>query len=80
MTDLNTKSMPEGMGWRVGVTILGFFGMIIAVVLWLFFFAASYNVYQNIAVLIAIGLSFIATMAATWASWGLRQAQRCDPA
>lgn len=75
---MNAKSMPEGMGWRVGVTILGFFGMIIAVVLWLFFFAASYNVYQNIAVLITIGLSFIATMAAIWASWGLRQAQMCD--
>ncbi len=67
---------PEGMGWRVGVSIITFFGLIIAVILWLFFFASNYNPYQNIAIIIVIILVFIAVMGATWASWGMKQASR----
>ena len=65
--------MPEGMGWRVVVSIVGFFGAIIAVILWLFFYAGSFNVYQNIAVIVVIFLVFIAIMGATWAPWGMKQ-------
>ena len=64
---------PEGMGWRVGVSIVTFFGAIITVILWLFFYAGGYNAYQNIAVVVVILLAFIAIMGATWASWGMRQ-------
>jgi VIT1/CCC1 family predicted Fe2+/Mn2+ transporter len=64
---------PEGMGWRVAVSIVSFFGSIIAVILWLFFYAGSYNVYQNIAVVVVIFLAFIAVMGAAWASWGMKQ-------
>ncbi|MCL5069205.1 MAG: hypothetical protein M1368_12765, partial [Thaumarchaeota archaeon] len=60
----------EGMGWRVGVTILTFFGAIIAGIVWLFFYASSFNIYQNVAVAAVISLVFIAIMGATWASWG----------
>jgi protein-S-isoprenylcysteine O-methyltransferase Ste14 len=63
----------EGMGWRVGVSIVTFFGSIIAVILWLFFYAGSFNVYQNIAVVVVTLLAFIALMGATWAPWGLGQ-------
>jgi hypothetical protein len=62
------------MGWRVGVSIVAFFGALIAVILWLFFYAGGYNAYQNIAVVVVIFLAFIAVMGATWASWGIRQA------
>jgi hypothetical protein len=65
---------PEGMGWRIALSIVTFFGAIIAVILWLFFYAGSYNVYQNIAVVVVIFLVFIAVMGAAWASWGMRQA------
>jgi hypothetical protein len=61
------------MGWRVGVSIVTFFGSIIAVILWLFFYAGSFNAYQNIAVVVVILLAFIAVMGATWASWGMKQ-------
>ena len=64
---------PEGMGWRGAVSIVTFFGSIIAAILWLFFYAGSYNVYQNIAVIVVILLAFIAVMGATWASWGMKQ-------
>lgn len=64
---------PEGMGWRVTASIITFFGFLIAVILWLFFYAGGYNVYQNIAVVVVILLAFIGIMAATWAAWGMRQ-------
>ncbi len=61
------------MGWRVSISIVTFFGALIAAILWLFFYAGSFNVYQNIAVIVVIFLIFIAVMGATWASWGMRQ-------
>ena len=71
-----SKPIPEGMGWRVAVTILTFFGSIIAIVLWLFFYAASYNVYQNIAIVAVTLMSFVAVMGAVWAAWGIRYAKK----
>jgi protein-S-isoprenylcysteine O-methyltransferase Ste14 len=66
---------PEGMGWRVGVSIATFFGSMIAVILWLFFYAGSFSVYQNIALVVMIILAFIGVMGAVWASWGMKQAE-----
>ena len=67
------RGWAEGMGWRVGVSIVTFFGSMIAVILWLFFYATSFSVYQNIALVVVILLAFIAIMGATWASWGMKQ-------
>jgi O-antigen/teichoic acid export membrane protein len=63
----------EGMGSRVTGSIITVFGFVIALILWLFFFAGGYDAYQNIAVVIVMILAFVATMGATWASWGMRQ-------
>ena len=65
----------EGMGWRVGVSIITFFGSMIASIVWLFFYAGTFNIYQNIAVIVVIILAFSAIMGATWASWGMRQSE-----
>jgi VIT1/CCC1 family predicted Fe2+/Mn2+ transporter len=81
MSELNTSELPrghmrpEGMGWRVGLTIATFFGSMIAVILWLFFYAGSFTVYQNIALVVVILLAFIGVMGATWASWGMKQSE-----
>jgi len=64
----------EGAGWRTGVSIVTFFGSLIAMILWLFFFAGGFSAYQNVAVVVVIFLAFIAVMGATWAAWGMRQA------
>lgn len=69
---------PEGMGWRVGVSIVASFGSLIAAIIWLFFFAGGFSVYQNIALVVVVFLVFVAVMGATWASWGMRQADRWD--
>jgi VIT1/CCC1 family predicted Fe2+/Mn2+ transporter len=68
-----TPEKTQGMGWRVAVSIVTFFGSVIAAILWLFFYAASFNAYQNIAVIVVIILAFTAVMGATWAPWGMRQ-------
>ena len=70
------NKMPEGVGSRIAVTILTFFGSIIGIILWLFFYAGNFNVYQNIAIIVVILLGFMAVMGATWASWGMKQAAR----
>ena len=67
------RERSEGMGWRVSLSIITFFGAMIAVIVWLFFYAGSFSVYQNIAVIVVILLAFIAVMGGTWASCGMRQ-------
>jgi hypothetical protein len=64
------------MGWRVAITILTFFGSVIGIILWLFFYAEDFGVYQNIAVVVVILLGFIAVMGAIWAPWGMKQRRR----
>jgi membrane protein YdbS with pleckstrin-like domain len=71
-TPKNNKR-PEGLGTRVTVSILAFFGAVIGIILWLFFYAQNFNIYQNIAIVAVILMGFIAAMAATWAAWGMRQ-------
>ena len=60
--ETGANSIPEGMGWRVAVSILTFFATIVGIILWLFFFAGNFNAYQNIAAVVAILLGFVAVM------------------
>jgi membrane-bound metal-dependent hydrolase YbcI (DUF457 family) len=76
METTGNNNISEGMGWRVAVSILTFFASIVGIILWLFFYAENFNVYQNIAVVVVILLGFVAVMGATWASWGMRQSAR----
>ncbi len=70
-----SNSLSEGMGWRVTTSIITFFASIIVIIIWLFFYAENYTIYQNIAIVVVIFLGFIAVMAATWASWGIKQSR-----
>ena len=72
----NDNNTPKGMGWRVAISILTFFGSVIGIILLLFFYAENFSVYQNIALVIVILLGSIALMGATWASWGMKQGTR----
>jgi hypothetical protein len=64
-----------GFGWRVAVTILLFIGWLSFVILWLFFFAGSYDIFQNLAILIVSVLVGVGVLAAIWAPWGMRMAK-----
>ncbi len=60
----------------MAVCMVACVGAIIAVILWLFFYAGGYNVYQNIAVVGVIFLACMAVMAAVMAPWFMRQRSR----
>ena len=64
-----------GFGWRVGVTILLFIGWLSFVIIWLFFFAGKYDIFQNLAILIVSVLVGVGVLAAMWAPWGMRMAR-----
>jgi hypothetical protein len=71
-SNLETRSKRrEGMGWRTGGSTLTVFGVVIADILWLFFYAGGFTVYQNIAVFGVIFLVFVAVNGAMWAPWAI---------
>lgn len=57
-------------------SVVSFFGTVIALILWLSFYASSFEAYQNLAVIAVIFLTFVAVMGATWSSWGTKWAAR----
>lgn len=61
-----------GLVWRVSLSIVAFFALIIFIILWLFFPATGFSVYQNLAIVIVSILIFFAVMGAVWVSFGLR--------
>ncbi len=63
----------HGLGWRVALSIIAAIGWVVFIILWLFFYAVGYNIYQNIAVAIASLLIMAAILGAAWASWGIKQ-------
>ncbi len=68
---------PGGVGgWRMEACMVACFGAVVAVILWLFFYAGGYNVYQNIAVVGATFLACMAVMAAIMGPWFMRRGSR----
>ena len=67
-----------GFGLRVALSIVVFFGLIAFVILWLFFFADSFNLYQNLAMLLIAILVFVGLMGAGWASWGIKYGRKFE--
>ena len=65
-----------GFAWRVGVSILVVFGWLAFVIIWLFFYAGDFDVWQNIAVLLVSIIIGIGILAAAWASWGIKYASK----
>ena len=62
----------KGFGWRVSSSIISVVGWLIFLIIWLFFFATNFNVYQNIAIFIVSLLAFGGIMGAVWAPWGIK--------
>ncbi|MDD3492376.1 MAG: hypothetical protein PHU95_03430 [Candidatus Thermoplasmatota archaeon] len=61
-----------GVGWRVSLSILGGVGWLAFLIVWLFFFAADYTGYQNVAILLLSLLVAGAVAGMPWAVWGWR--------
>ena len=63
-----------GFAWRVGLSIFVVFGWLAFLLIWLFFFAGDYDVFQNIAIFLVSVILGIGILAAAWATWGIRYA------
>jgi hypothetical protein len=75
------KLRPEetpGFPLRIGISVLTFFGLLAFFVVWLFFYADSFTIYQNIAAIIVGLLVAVAIWAAAWVSWGIKYGECCD--
>jgi len=49
-----------------------FFAWLIFTIVHLAFFASSFNIYQNIAIILVVVLVGLAILASIWVSWGLK--------
>lgn len=65
-----------GFGWRVGLSIAVIFGWLAFVIIWLFFYADRYDVFQNIAIFLVSVIVALGILAGAWATWGIRYASR----
>lgn len=65
-----------GFAWRVGLSIVVVFGWLAFLIIWLFFYAGDYDVFQNIAIFLVSIIVGIGTLAAAWATWGIRYASK----
>jgi len=65
-----------GFAWRVGLSILVVFGWLAFLLIWLFFIAGDYDVFQNIAIFLVSVIVGIGILAAAWATWGIRYASK----
>ncbi|MCU0852733.1 MAG: hypothetical protein MUC90_05715 [Thermoplasmata archaeon] len=65
-----------GFAWRVGLSIFVVFGWLAFVIVWLFFYAGDYDVFQNIAIFLVSIIVGIGILAGAWATWGIRYASQ----
>jgi len=65
-----------GFAWRVGLSIFVVFGWLAFLLIWLFFYAGDYDVFQNIAIFLVSVIISIGILAGAWATWGIRYASK----
>lgn len=66
------KEIPQGMGWKVSLSILGGVGWLVFLILWLFFYAGNYSWEKNVAIFLLSFLVMGCILGIPWMVWGLR--------
>lgn len=61
----------SGFKWRIIVSIVLPFAAIIFLIIWFWYYAEPYSIWQNIAVLLVILLAMGGILGALWARWGM---------
>ena len=62
-------------GWRISVSILSVFGLVIFLLVYFAFWASGFSGLQSAVIVLASVLAFVAVNGAAWAPWGARYAQ-----
>lgn len=65
-----------GMVWRILFSILIPVLWLSFLILWLFFYADAYNLYQNLAVFLASILIAFGVLGSVWAFWGMKWGEK----
>jgi hypothetical protein len=68
--------MLPGFRWRVAVSIVIIFAILIGLIYWFFFQAGDWSIYQNIAIVIVAILLLGGIMGAMWAPWGMKYGKK----
>ena len=68
----------QGFGWRVSLSIIVGVGWLVFLIVWLFFYAQAFSIYQNIAIFIVSLLVAGGIIGASWAPWGMRYGHQYD--
>ena len=74
----NDMMKTKGFGWRVSLSIIMCVGWLIFLIIWLFFYASGFDVYQNIAIFLVSLLIVGGVLGASWAPWGMKHGHRFD--
>jgi membrane protein YdbS with pleckstrin-like domain len=72
MNENDDLEIPSGITSRVVVSIIVFFGLLIFAIIYVAFFASSFSLFQQIAVILIALLVAIAILAVMWTSWGIK--------
>ena len=62
----------SGFRWRVATSIILPFATMVFLIIWFWYYAVPYSVWQNIAVLLATLLAMGGILGALWARWGMK--------
>lgn len=72
MNQNENQEIPPGLAPRVVVSIIILFSLLIFSIIYVAFFAASYSLFQKIAVILVAVLAATAVLGVMWASWGIK--------
>lgn len=67
-----------GLAWRVTLTVIVGIAWLIFLVLWLFFYASGFDIYQNLAIIIVSVLAVGIVVAPTWVFWGIKHGKEME--
>ena len=72
MNENKNLETPPGITSRVVVSIIVLFGLLIFAIIYVAFFASSFSLFQQIAVILVALLLAIAILGVMWTSWGIK--------
>jgi len=70
------RGVPPGLAPRVAVSIVVFFVWLIYTIIHMAFFAQSFSLLQNIAIIFSVFLGGVMILAVVWSSWGIKMGKR----
>jgi hypothetical protein len=68
----------SGFKWRVGLSIVLPFAAMIFLIIWFWFYAQPYTIWQNIAVILVTLLITGGILGVIWARWGIKYGHKFD--